>query len=464
MKWPRALLSLPFLLLALPAATDPVPDAGTRIRAEAHKGQAFTVLQHLTDRIGPRLSGSAGAAEAVRWTAGWLRGQGLAVKEEPVTVPHWERGEETAEIVAPVRQRLAITALGGSDPTPAGGITAEVVAVRDIDALNALPPDAVRGRIVLFTRPMKAASGFDGYGEVSPNRTRGASAAARLGAVGSLVRSLGTASFRLPHTGTVTWAKDAPRIPAASVSAEDAELIGRFLDAGERVRLTMRLGCRNVGETPSANVVADLVGREKPEEIVLISAHLDSWDLATGAVDDGAGVAMVMESLRVLKTLGLTPRRTVRGVLYMNEENGLRGGKAYRAAHEKDAHLHVAAVESDSGAGAPIALNTSVPESALSGLADLAAALQPLNIPLVAADNTGADITPLRRAGVPTFGLKQENSRYFDWHHSAADTLDKVVPAELDQNVAALALLAYTLAERPGAAPHTAPSPEPPPE
>jgi Iap family predicted aminopeptidase len=326
--------------------------AGRITGAEMVEGEAYSLLQHLTDRIGPRLTGSAGAEAAVAWTAERLRSYGLAVRTEKVMVPHWVRGVEEAELVAPAPQRILVTALGGSEPTPAAGLTAEVVEAVGIEGLRALAQAEVRGKIVLFNAPMTV-NGMDGYGAAVVQRTRGAAAAARLGAVAALVRSVGTLSARLVHTGAVSYEDAVPRIPAAAVAAEDADLVHRLLASGETVRLSLRLGCRTLPDALSANVVADLEGREAADEVVLIGAHLDSWDLGTGALDDGAGVAMVMETLRLLKTLGLRPRRTVRGVLYMNEENGLRGGKAYAAAHAAELNRHVAALETDSGGGRP---------------------------------------------------------------------------------------------------------------
>jgi hypothetical protein len=426
------------------------------IAAETEQGQAYAILQHLTDRIGPRLSGSPGAESAVAWTAERLRSYGLTVRAEPVMVPRWVRGVEEAEIVAPAPLQVMVTALGGSDPTPPGGLTAEVVEAVGLQGLQDLSADAVRGKIVLFNEPMRA-RGMDGYGPAVAQRTRGASAAARLGAVGAIVRSVGTLSARLVHTGAMSYEPDVPRIPAAAITAEDADLIHRLLAAGETVRLRLRLGCRTLPDVESANVVADLPGRDSPAEIVLIGAHLDSWDLGTGALDDGAGVAMVMETLRLLQALGLQPRRTVRGVLYMNEENGLRGAKAYAQAHAAELARHVAALETDSGAGRPTGLSATVGPGGLESLADVARLLRPLGAEEVRVGGGGADIEPLHRAAsVPLLGLRLDATRYFDWHHSPADTLDKVDPRELALGAAAVAVVAYVLADMPETLPRPA--------
>jgi hypothetical protein len=454
MRFPAA---APWVALAVAAAGDVARGssdthaaaAARIIAAETGQGQAYALLQHLTDRIGPRLTGSAGAEQAVAWTAERLRSYGLAVRTEPVTVPRWVRGVEEAQLVAPAPQRLSVTALGGSDPTPAEGITAEVVEAVGLQGLEGLGAPAVRGKIVLFNAPM-AARGMEGYAAVVGQRTRGAAAAARLGAVAAIVRSVGTLHARLVHTGAMTYEPGGPRIPAAAVAAEDADLIHRLLAQGETVRLRLRLGCQTLPDVESANVVADLPGQKSPEEVVLIGAHLDSWDLGTGAVDDGAGVAMVMETLRLLKALGLEPRRTIRGVLFMNEENGLRGGRAYARDHAHELPRHVAAVETDSGAGRPTGLSATVGPGGLERLSEVVRLLRPLGADSAVAGGGGADIDPLHRAGsVPVLGLRLDATRYFDWHHSAADTLDKVDPRELAQGAAALAVVAYVLADMP---------------
>jgi hypothetical protein len=463
----RALAASVFLALAaaVPAPT-PLSDAygaaaGRIIGAEAVEGQAYAILQHLTDRIGPRLTGSANAEAAVAWTAERLRAYGLQVRTEPVLVPHWVRGEEQAEIVSPSSQRVLVTALGGSDPTPEGGITAEVVESVGLEGLAALGAAGVQGKIVLFNAPM-AVRGMEGYGPAVVQRTRGAVEAARLGAVASIVRSVGTLSARLVHTGAMVYDDHVPRIPGAAMAAEDADLIHRLLASGQTVRLRLRLGCRSLPDAASANVVADLQGRERAGEIVVISGHLDSWDLGTGAVDDGAGVAMVMETLRLLKALGLTPRRTIRGVLYMNEENGLRGAKAYAEAHAAELARHVAALESDSGAARPTGWSATVGAGGLEVLKDMARLAAPVGAEAVVAGGGGADIEPMRGAGVPLVGLRLDGTRYFDWHHSPADTLDKVDARELAAGASALAVAAYVLADMPEPLPRPAP-PEPSP-
>jgi hypothetical protein len=435
--------------------------AGTvaRILEEGQRGRSYEILQHLTDRIGHRLSGSPGAAKAVEWTAARLREDGLEVRLEPVMVPHWVRGEESAEIVAPAPQRLLVTALGGSEPTPEGGVTAEVVVAPSLAVLRAMDPAVVRGKIVLMNRAMVAESRTDGYAQVVEQRSRGASEAARKGAVASLIRSVGTLDARLVHTGSVTYAADAPRIPAGAITAEDADLIARLAAGGTSPTVRLRLGCRTLPDAPSHNVVADLRGRERPQEIVILAAHLDSWDLGTGAHDDGAGVAMVMDALRLLKAHGLVPRRTLRGILYMNEENGLRGARQYAADHAAELPLHVAAIEADSGGFRPEGFNSNVSPAGLETLRAIASLLAPIGATGIVAGGGGADIGALRPAAVPLLGLDVEGSRYFHWHHTPADTLDKVDRGDLARGTAAMAAMGWLLAEVDLTLPRPSPSP-----
>jgi Zn-dependent M28 family amino/carboxypeptidase len=365
-------------------------------------------------------------------------------------VPHWVRGEERAEVLA-ARGRaghaLAITALGGSPGTPTGGVTAEVVEVRSLAEVHALG-DKPRGKIVFFNHNMSTAGGKTGYGESSPLRNHGPAEAAKVGAAGAIVRSLATASLRDPHTGATTFDDGAPKIPAAAASVEDAELLHRLLQQGP-VQVRMTLGCRTLPDAESVNVVADVRGREKPEEIVLLGAHLDSWDLAQGAVDDAAGVGIVMEAARLIAQLPQRPRRTVRVVLFMNEENGLAGGKTYARVHASEAERHVAALESDAGAGRPTAIALRAGPGAQALLTPWLAPLEELGAASFGGDASGADIGPLGALRIPFVGVQQDVSHYFDYHHSAADTLDKVVSAELAQTAAAVTWIAYALAEMP---------------
>jgi hypothetical protein len=397
----------------------------------------------------------------VRWTAQRFQENGAdRVWTEPVEVPHWVRGSGAGKIAAPVEAPLHLLALGGSIATPDGGISADVVEFASLDELRGAG-ERVRGKIVLLNKDMARDSvAMSGYGEVAPMRRDGAVEAAKLGAVALILRSLGTAAYQLPHTGAMRYDDAVPKIPAASVSEEDADLIHRLLASGDAVRVHLELGCRTLPDADSANVVADLRGRERPEEIVLIGAHLDTWDVGSGAIDDGAGVAMVMETIRLLKALELVPRRTIRAVLFTNEENGLRGGRNYAAVHEAEMPNHVAAIESDSGAGRPLGFGVSAGAGAEEILKSLAAHLAPLGADSIRTGGGGADISPMRKFGVPQLGLRQDTTTYFDYHHTEADTLDKVDRRELDRNVAALAVMAYLLAEREEPLPRYVPTPD----
>lgn len=460
---------LPAAAEASRAAPPPV-DATTvrqvaeRLRSEEQASQgAYERLAWLCDRIGHRLSGSPGAAAAVGWALQTLRQDGLKeVRAEKVMVPHWVRGTAEMALVAPVTRPLAGLALGMSVPTPPEGVDGEIVEVDSMEALKNLGEQA-RGRIVLFNRAIWRDPNGDGYGQVSPLRHAGPSQAARQGAVATLIRSLGTLPGRLPHTGTLSYADDAPRIPAAAIAQEDADLIHRLLAAGGKVRVRMRLDCRTLPDAESANAVGELRGRERPEEIVLLGAHLDSWDVGCGAHDDGAGVVMVLESMRLLEALDLRPRRTVRAVLFMNEENGVRGGKAYAADHAAELARHVAALEADRGAGKPLGFSVGAGAGGAETLRRLAQGLAAVGaVEIEDNGEGGVDVSRLRPAGVPLLGLRSDMSAYFDWHHSEADTLDKIDRAALADNVVAMAAMAWALAEMDAPLPRQPPQPSQP--
>jgi carboxypeptidase Q len=412
------------------------------------EGHAYARLAELTDGVGPRLSGSENAEAAVQWALRAFKADGVKAWTEPVKVPRWVRGEEHGEILPSERTRgapLVLLALGGSAPTPPEGLTAEVVEVDSLEALAALG-DKVKGRIVFFNHPMAEAAD---YGRYAGLRGRGPAVAAKQGAVGALVRSLATASLRSPHTGSTRFEENGPSIPAAAVSVEDALTLHRMLQGGA-VKVRLVLGCSTLPDADSSNVVAEVKGREKPDEVVLLGAHLDSWDVGTGAHDDGAGVVMVMEAARLISKLPQAPRRTVRVVLFMNEENGLRGGRAYAEAHAKELPKHVAALEMDSGGGRPLGVSL---HAGPGGEALMAPWLPPLEGlgagRFLVGHATGADISPMEPAHVPFVGVRVDSSRYFDVHHSMADTLDKVDPQDLARSTAAVAWVAYALAESP---------------
>jgi carboxypeptidase Q len=450
-------------VLALGLQATPPPDGDWVVaralisRAQESKG-AVGILTDLVDHVGSRLSGSSGADAAVVWAVEALSALGLVVQKEPVLVPVWVRGVERGEILAAPGRRaepLALTALGGSPGTRPDGLEGDVVEVSSLTELQARG-SAVRGKIVFFNHSMSVPGDYRRFGEL---RTKGPAQASTQGAVGALVRSLATASMRSPHTGATLFKEGEP-IPSAALSVEDAELLHRLLASGP-VRVRITLGCRTLPDRLSANVVADLRGRERPDEIVLLGAHLDSWDLAVGAQDDGAGVALVVETARLLSGLAERPRRTVRFVLFMNEENGLRGGKTYALAHGSELPHHVAAMELDAGAGRPLGLALTAGPGASSLVEKWLPPLVPLGAgTLVSESAGGADLTPLADARVPLVTVVQDTTHYFDVHHSAADTLDKVDPDAFSRTSAAVAWVTYALAESAAVLPRPA-APQP---
>lgn len=425
------------------------------IKAEALSDDyAYGQLAHLTENIGARPGGSLQARAAVDYVAGELRKLGLEVQLEEVKVPHWVRGEETAQLVeyagqAPgTTQRVVLTALGGSTSTPAEGVTADVVVVNSFDELNALGRNKVAGKIVLFNEifdKQKAAGGmaFMAYGDAVRYRGSGPRSAADLGAVVALVRSVGSADFRLPHTG---WSSPAG-IPAAAVTAEDADLIAH-LSAQGKVRMHVTLTPQKLPDEVSYNVIADVKGSEHPEQIVVVSGHLDSWDLGTGAIDDGAGVAVAMEAAEIVQKLHLRPRRTLRVIAWMDEENGGAGSQAYTKDHSSDFLRHVAAIESDAGAAHPFGFEAKMTAQAADLLRPALNVLQSIgaNVLRESTYPPGADIAAMSESSVPALGILQDSRTYFHYHHTAADTLDKIVPGQLRENAAAMAVMGYALA------------------
>lgn len=422
---------------------------------------ALKQTAYLCNNIGPRLSGSPQAARAVAYVAAELRKLGLDVKLEKMMVPHWVRGAETGALTqfpgqaAGTTQKIVLTALGGSVATPADGLLAPIVVVNNFDELTALGASKVKGKIVLFNARFDqqlAAQGFgdDAYSQAVVYRGSGASAAARLGAVAALNRSAGGAAYRLPHTGSLRYADDAPQIPAAAVAVEDADLIAHLAAQGE-VKMKLVLTPQTLPDVESHNVIADLKGSEFPDQIVIVSGHLDSWDLGTGALDDAVGVAAAMEVANLCQQLKLKPRRTIRVIAWMNEENGLRGGRTYFQNQQQNLANHVAAIESDLGAGHPTGFFAHVKPQALTLLQPIADVLRAAGAGVIrlTSEPVGADISPLENAGVPGFAPLLDNRTYFDYHHTSADTFDKIVPRELAENAAVMAVLAYALANLP---------------
>jgi hypothetical protein len=454
------------ILVCAPAAAEAQYDAAARKILDAARadGGAWEKLSHLTDRIGARLAGSPEFDRAAAWAMQAMKADGHEnVRAEPVTVGYWRRVSERAAIVAPVKAPIALLALGDSPSTPKGGLTAPVLVVASFDELAARAGE-VKGKIVLFNHVMPPyGPEGSGYGEAARYRGRGPARAAKLGAVAAMVRTLTARSLRTPHTGNTSYRGGDRRIPAVAISTEDADYLARLVRAGE-TRVHLEVATRNDPSAPSANVIGELVGREKPDEIVLIGAHLDSWDVGQGAHDDGAGCAMAMQALTLLRKLDLRPRRTVRVVLFTDEESGLMGARTYGKTHAAELDEHVAAIETDSGGFRPLGFDVETGEAAQAAAVAMAQRVAPLLAPVGAGriekGHGGADIGVLGREGVPLLGLDVEGSRYFDYHHSQADTLDKVDRDDLALGAGVVAVMAYVLAEQPETLPR-APTPPP---
>jgi carboxypeptidase Q len=449
-------LLLVLLVVALPATswtdTTSEPTWLTRLRPDAERLLAAATadtfawrrLAEMTDTFGHRLSGSENLRRAMEWVLASMKADGLEnVRTEPVIVPRWTRGREHAELVDPPGSPLAILGLGGTVATPPDGIEADVLPVTSFDDLRARQAD-VRGRIVLFDIP------YTNYSDTVTYRTIGARAAALYGAVAVLVRSIGPVGLRTTHTGSVNYGADQPKIPAAAVAAEDASRIVRLTAAGRRVRVRLVTSGAIGPDVETANVVAEIRGRERPDEIVLIGAHLDSWDVGTGASDDAAGCIVTWEALRLMKVLGIRPRRTVRLVLWENEEHGLRGANAYAERYQAQASNHVLALEADSGVFAPASLGFTGTEAARQVMLRISGLLAPLNFPPIVQGGGGADIGPIASAGnVPQMAYLGDPARLFLVHHTAADTIERIAPEEVSKAAAAIAIITYAVAEMP---------------
>jgi Zn-dependent M28 family amino/carboxypeptidase len=422
-------------------------DVGALVASAKSTAGAHETIRELLEAAGPRLTGSPGDALAVAWAERALKARGFSnVHTEPVTAPHWERGEESGALLVPIPLKLSLCALGGSLGTGPEGVEADVVEATSLEAVDALGEKA-KGKIVLIWKVMERTSEGSGYGATVPIRSNGASRAAKVGAIAVVIRSVGTSSARFPHTGALNYAEGFAKIPAAALAVPDADLLHAYLSKGTRVRLKMKLGARTLPDTQTANVVGEIPGREKPGEIVLVGGHLDSWDLGMGAIDDGAGCGIAIESARLVGTLPSRPRRTIRVVLFANEESGLAGGKAYAKAHADELARHVAAIETDSGAGRVRGFSWTAGPATAPLVTELGAALAPFGLGEVKKGGGGADISPMRAVGVPVFSPVQDTARYFDIHHTADDTFDKIDREELNTGVATIAALLYTLAQ-----------------
>ena len=419
---------------------------------------ALDELRHLTDNIGPRISGSAQAQQAVEYVAGEMKALGAEVTLEKTSVPHWVRGAETGALVEwkgmtpGTTQKVVLTALGGSVATPADGLTAEVVVVNSWADLKGLDAAALKGRIVLFNKKFDKQlaaqeGGIYAYGDAVQYRAAAPIAGGAAGAAAVLVRSVGGADYRIPHTGMTMYADGVAKIPAAAVTAEDADMIADLAAQGP-VKLHLTLATQTLPDATSYNVIADWKGTEHPEQVVVVSGHLDSWDLGTGAIDDGAGVVVSMQAIHLLSKLGIHPKRTVRFIAWMSEEEGSQGAATYIHEHAGEAANHVGAIESDLGAGHPDGVLFAGKPELGAWLQPVAQALEPIGANTFrSSPETGEDINVLTEKGVPSFAPSQDGRFYFNYHHTPADTFDKVNPRELSENAAVMTVLAYALAD-----------------
>jgi carboxypeptidase Q len=419
-------------------------DAASRIIGEAMSSPfAWERLALLGDTFGHRLSGSKGLEDAIQWAVAEMKKDGLEnVHTEPVKVPYWVRGRESAEITSPRQRPLVMLGLGNSIGTPADGIEAEVLVVHSFEGLDA-DHARVKGRIVLYNVP------YTNYSETVLFRSNGPSRAAAHGAVAALVRSVGPPGLRLPHTGALRYAEGVAQIPAAAITTEDADLLQRMQDRGTTPRVRLRMEAKFLPDADSFNVVGELRGREEPEEVIVVGGHIDSWDVGTGSTDDGGGCVVTWDALRLLKKLNLRPRRTVRVVLWTNEENGTRGGNAYRDRYREQLTNHVLMLESDSGVLRPSSFGFTGSDGARTRIKEIAALLRGIQLDRIVSPGEGADIGPsVQAANIPAMSLEADGN-YFLIHHTPADTVDKIDPMDMSRASAAIAVIAYVVAEMP---------------
>jgi carboxypeptidase Q len=407
--------------------------------------EGYDRLAYLCYRIGNRLSGSPALERAIAWSAEQMKAAGLSnVRIIPAKVPHWVRGEESARLVAPLEKPLHMLGLGMSVGTAPEGITAEVVAVSDFTELDRLGADRVRGKIVLYNET------YHGYGPTVMYRRNGASRAAALGAVAVLVRSVTPLAMQIPHTGEMRYDDAQPRIPAAAVSPEDAMMMARLCADGVTVKVHLQMSAHMEPDADSGDVVGEIPGKEHPEEVVVIGGHIDSWDVGQGAQDDGASIIACLQAVALMKKLGLEPRRTIRVAFWVNEENGGRGGEAYRAWIGDQIKNQVAAIEMDGGAESPVGFGAAVDKASIDMLRQVGRLMERVGAGEIGGGGGGADIEPLMRDGVPGMAERTVGTHYFDWHHTETDTLDKVNPDDFRKNLAAMAVMGYVLADMPG--------------
>lgn len=423
-------------------------DANRLIDAALRDSSAWNRLATLTDQFGPRLSGSKSLEDAIDWILGQMKADGLAnVRGEPVMVPHWVRGEEWATLDSPRRTALHMIGLGNSVGTPAEGITAPVLVVGSFDELTRRAAEA-KGKIVLFDHPFPPDKpGMDGYREDVVYRGNSPAAAAKVGAVAALIRSVSSFSIQNPHTGATRYDSTLTRLPAAALSVEDAEMLHRMQDRGERVVVTLRMGARMLPDAPSRNVVAELRGTEKPDEVVVLGGHIDSWDVGEGAMDDAGCSVAAWQAVKLMQQLGLRPKRTVRVVLWTNEENGGRGGRAYRDAHAAELARHSVAMECDNGVFRPFGVRYQGSSAGMAFVRQLAAVLDRIGASRVMEGEGEADVGPILQRGVPGLSLDVDDTKYFWYHHSAGDMMYVIDRGDFNKCVATMAVLAYLAAD-----------------
>ena len=402
---------------------------------------AYNRLGYMCDTFGPRLSGSKNLENATNWILKEMKNDGFEnVRGEKVAVPTWIRGKESATLLSPFKKELSMLGLGGSIATPRGGLKAEVIVVNDWDELESRSNE-VPGKIVLFNAP------FTSYGETVAYRYSGASAAAKHGAVASLIRSIGPWSMNTPHTGVMAYDDDVQKIPHAALTMEDAMMLSRIHDRDDKIIVKLDMNARMVADRWSQNVLGEIKGSIYPDEVVVVGGHIDSWDVGQGAQDDGGGCIAAWEAVRLIKELGLKPKRTIRCVLWTNEENGGKGNKGYRDMHMDEMDKHVLAIESDGGVFSPKGFGFSGNDSARKIVEEIHALMKPIGANTISEGGRAADVTPLNDEGVPVMSLKVDGSKYFWYHHNNADSFDNVDFNEFNRCVAAIAIMAYVVAD-----------------
>jgi carboxypeptidase Q len=449
----RSFVSLALLTAALPIGAQTVSDrqksdANRLIDAALADSSAYNRLATLTDKFGPRLSGSKSLEAAIDWILAQMKGDGLAnVRGEPVMVPHWVRGEESATLVSPRATSLHMIGLGNSVGTPAGGITAPVLVVVSFDELSRRAAEA-KGKIVLFDHAFPPDKpGLDGYREANVYRGGSPAAAAKVGAVGVLIRSISSFSIQNPHTGATRYDSTLVKLPAAALSIEDAEMLHRMQDRGDKIVVTLKMSAQMLPDAPSRNVVAELRGSEKPDEVVILGGHIDSWDVGQGAMDDGGCSVAAWQAVKLMKQLGLKPKRTVRVVLWTNEENGGRGGRGYRDAHKAELSKHSVAMECDNGVFRPYGVRFQGTPSGMAFMKQLSPALARIGSDRVVDGEGEADVGPILQQGVPGLALDVDDTRYFWYHHSSGDMMTMINRNDFAKCVATMAVLAYLVAD-----------------